>query len=183
MAGYDEGVRKNTRWIFEQTDVFIITLGLSEVWFNKQSGEVFWRAIPVDRFDSDVHGFRVASVAENVENLTAIHELIRRHRPKAMIVFTLSPVPLAATFRPVSCITANAASKAILRAAIDEFMRNREDPGLFYFPAYEIVMHYCESPFNEDNRHPRAAVIGTAMEAFEHAYCRADTADNRDLRT
>jgi hypothetical protein len=32
-------------------------------------------------------------------------------------------VPLAATFRGVSCVTANTASKAILRVAVDELMR------------------------------------------------------------
>jgi hypothetical protein len=35
-------------------------------------------------------------------------------------------VPLAATFRGVSCVTANAASKAILRVAVDELMREEE---------------------------------------------------------
>jgi hypothetical protein len=37
-------------------------------------------------------------------------------------------VPLAATFRGVSCVTANAASKAILRVAVDELMREEEQP-------------------------------------------------------
>ena len=36
-------------------------------------------------------------------------------------------VPLAATFRGVSCVTANAASKAILRVAVDELMREEEE--------------------------------------------------------
>ena len=44
---------------------------------------------------------------------------MRKHVPHASVVLTLSPVPLAATFRGVSCVTANAASKATLRAAVD----------------------------------------------------------------
>ena len=40
-AVYDQDIRDRTRAIFDRTDVFIITLGLSEVWSNKQTGEVF----------------------------------------------------------------------------------------------------------------------------------------------
>ena len=38
--------------------------------------------------------------------------------PTPSQVFTLSPVPLSATFRGVSCVTANAVSKSILRVAV-----------------------------------------------------------------
>ena len=48
---------------------------------------------------------------------------MRRHNPRAHIVFTLSPVPLNATFRGVSCVSANSVSKAILRVAVDELLR------------------------------------------------------------
>jgi hypothetical protein len=68
------------------------------VWCNKLSGDVFWRAIPIERFNPAVHGFRVTTVAENYDNLERIRAIIRRHRPTAAIVITLSPIPLVATF-------------------------------------------------------------------------------------
>jgi hypothetical protein len=171
LAGYSEAARVSTGELFAQSDVFIITLGLSEVWCNKQTGEVFWRAIPRDRFDPAVHGFRVSSVAENLDNLQAIHRIIRRVRPSATIVITLSPVPLVATFRPVSCLTASTVSKAILRVAVDELMRSHhDDERLYYWPSYEIVKEYCSDPYLEDNRHPRPEIIDAIMRTFAQHY-------------
>ena len=100
---YNESVRQSTKNWFNKTDVFIITLGLSEIWYNKQTNEVYWRAAVKDKFDPEVHGFRIATYQENVDNLHIIIKLIKKHRPNASIILTLSPVPLIATFRPVSC--------------------------------------------------------------------------------
>ena len=60
---------------------------------------MLWRAVPSNVYDPSRHHFRVTTVDENVANLRRIVELIRSHVPQASIVFTLSPVPLAATFR------------------------------------------------------------------------------------
>ena len=98
--------------------VFVITLGLAEVWFQKRkvgrtgegTGEVakqgakqgegegegegeeeeeaLWRAVPSDRFDPTRHGFRVSSVRENLLNLREIVGLIREHVPAAVVVRT-----------------------------------------------------------------------------------------------
>lgn len=171
IATYDAQARAATRDLFDRTDVFILTLGLSEVWYNKRTEDVFWRAIPREQFDPEVHGFRVASCAENTANLERIVEIVRRHRPGARIVLTLSPVPLVATFRPVSCITANAVSKSILRAAIDEVMRaHAGDPGLLYWPSYEIVKECFLDPYEEDNRHVLPEVVELVMELFKRHY-------------
>lgn len=168
---YIENVRNETRAIFDKSDVFIITLGLSEVWYNKKTGAVFWRTIPQDKFNPEIHGFKILDVAENKANLRTSYELIRRHRPDATVIFTLSPVPLAATFRPVSCITANSVSKAILRVAVDEFMREHaEDGKLFYFPSYELITDFFEEPFLEDLRHVKPEVVAQVMEAFRQHY-------------
>ena len=171
LAEYDENIRRVTSKLFQETDVFIITLGLSEVWCNKVTGEGFWRAIPADKFNDDIHGFRMSTVTENVENLQRICDLARRANPSATIVFTLSPVPLVATFRPVSCITANSVSKAILRVAVDELLRaNSGDAGIYYWPSYEIVKEYASDPYGEDNRHIRPEVIEMIMRKFSDSF-------------
>jgi len=170
---YSEDVRRSTREIFEKSDVFILTLGLSEVWYDKPTGEIFWRAIPKRDFDPDRHGFRVLSAAENLDNLRRIYQLIRKHRPGATIIMTLSPVPLAATFRPVSCITANSVSKAALRVAIDELMREAEpsaDSNFYYFPSYEIVTSFLENPMKDDFRHPTDDAVAFIMRTFQRHF-------------
>ena len=155
----------------------MFTLGLSEIWYDKVSGEAFWRAIPKELFDEERHGFRVSSCDENYANLAAIRALIHTARPQAKIVFTLSPLPLMATFRPVSCLTASSVSKAILRVAVDQLMQDfSDDPNLFYFPSYEIVRDFSTDPFEEDNRHPKPEIIRLVMETFERHYCVAGPA-------
>jgi len=172
IALVDPAIRTETRQIIESTDVFVFTLGLSEILYDKVSGEAFWRAIPKDMFDATRHGFRISSCAENYDNLARICALIRARRPAAKIVFTLSPMPLMATFRPVSCLTASSVSKAILRVALDQLMRDHSgDADLFYFPSYEIVRDFFVDPFEEDNRHPKSEIVRFVMNTFERHYC------------
>src|SRR5262249_38642029 len=90
---------------------FVFTLGLAEVWEDRATGAVFWRGVPQDIFDPDRHFFRPTSVEENEENIAATIELIRTESD-APIVLTLSPVPLNATFRDISCLTADCVSKS-----------------------------------------------------------------------
>ena len=166
-----EDVQRETREIILRTEVFVLTLGLSELWYDKLTGEPFWRAIPLASFDDSRHGFRILGAEENRANLARVHQLIRAHRPDASIILTLSPIPLAATFRPVSCITANSVSKASLRVALDELMRdNADDTRLFYFPSYELVTAVIPNALEHDLRHPTRETINTVMAAFGRAY-------------
>lgn len=177
--GYDENVRLRTAELFDSADVFIITLGLSEIWYDEPTGEVFWRAVPKDKYDPERHKFRVAGFNESLENLRAIYTLIRERRPAATIVFTVSPIPLAATFRPISCIVANAESKAILRAALGELLREHQptDARLMYFPSYEIVTEAFRHQFGGDRRHLHPHVLDLNMKTFERFYCKTDLSD------
>lgn len=167
----DEAMRARTRALIDRCDAFIITLGLSEVWYDRQTLDVFFGAVPSEIFDPERHAFRVTSVSENRTNLRAIVELIRKVRPEAPIVFTLSPVPLTATFRPVSCLTANAVSKSILRVAVDELMREGRDD-VFYWPSYEVVTEFYgpHRAYNDDRRHVRPEVVQMIMKLFEDAF-------------
>jgi hypothetical protein len=172
--GYDEEVRKSTEQVFSETELFVITLGLSEIWYDETSGGVFWRAVPMKFYDASRHKFRVCSFGETKENIQRIYDLIRKHVPHAKILFTLSPIPLAATFRPISIVTANSASKAILRAALDEFYRDNSadlNKVLFYFPAYEIVNDLFLDKFELDLRHVHPHIITFVMKLFEAVYC------------
>lgn len=170
--GYDPAIQAETRRIFDETDVFILTFGLSEVWYDEPTGNVFWRTIPKDVYDPARHKFRVSTVEENRDNLRAIYRLIRRHRPAAKILFTLSPIPLIATFRDVACLTANSVSKAVLRVAIDEVVGEFRDEGaLHYWPSYELVTDVFALPFKPDRRHPEGAVLDYIMTLFEHTWC------------
>ncbi len=180
--GYDEEVRLETRKIFDDTDVFILTFGLSEVWYDEPTGNVFWRTIPKDVYDPSRHKFRLSTVEENRDNIRAIYDLIRKYRPDAKIIVTLSPVPLIATFRDVSCITANSVSKATLRVAVDEVVRDvREEGRLFYWPSYELVTDVFRGPYRSDRRHVRPVVLNYIMRLFETAWCKDSDVGETEL--
>jgi hypothetical protein len=159
--------------VLQQAEVLIITLGLSEVWYDGETGEPMWRAAPVDLYDPSRHFFKVMSVAETRAALEEIDAIRREYLPDLKIVYTLSPVRLRATFRPVSALTANSASKAILRAGLDEFLRAHWDEvnkTYFYFPSYEIVNELLGEPFCPDLRHLYDHVPKTVMALFAAHY-------------
>ncbi|MBB5516002.1 hypothetical protein FHS89_002022 [Rubricella aquisinus] len=172
---YSDDIRQQTRAMILDTDVFILTLGLSEIWYDIPSGGVFWRAVPEPVFDPQRHGFRTSTVAENRDNILAIQALIRKHRPDARVIFTLSPIPLVATFRPMPTIPANAVSKATLRAALDEAMNAARDPRLHYWPAYEIVMDAFDNRWLPDRRHVKREVLDYVLTLFETFWCHGST--------
>jgi GSCFA family len=161
---------------FREAGAFVFTLGLAEVWQDRVTGAVFWRGVPKDVYKADRHVFRLSTVEENEANVTQIVELVRSVNAAAPIVLTLSPVPLRATFRGISCLTADSVSKSVLRVALDLVMSRRLD-NVWYWPSFEIVRwlgaHAAWAAFGEDEGKPRdvnrrlvAAIIDAFIEAF-----------------
>jgi hypothetical protein len=155
---------------------FVFTFGLAEVWEDKETGGVFWRGVPESIFDSDRHIFRLTSVEENEANILRTIELVRTINKTAPIVLTLSPVPLGATFRGISCMTADAVSKSTLRVALDRVM-STEPAGVFYWPSFEVV-RWAGSHLNwraygiPDNKphHVSRYLVAKIIDAFVEAF-------------
>lgn len=117
---------------------FVFTLGMTEVWRHKTTKTVFWRGVPHGVFDADLHEPYQSSFADNLDNVRRLVALIRQECGDVPIVFTVSPVPLLATFRGTSTIVADCASKSILRAVVDELLRDGA-PNVHYWPSFEMV--------------------------------------------
>ena len=168
----NENIRLKTKDTLLKSEVFIFTLGVSEIWEDIKSGETFWKAVPTDKYDPSKHRFRVLSMMETKDTLNKLYSIIKKHIPNSKVIFTVSPIPLAATFRPVSCITATSASKAILKASLDEFIRENKDLGssLFYFPSYEVPQFFYNA-YIDDRRHLREELIDFITKMFEVMYC------------
>ncbi len=166
--------KRMVRETLQRTDVLVLTLGLSEVWYDKKTGEPLWRALTKRHYDPERHVFRVETLADTKRHLEKIEDIRRRHLPSLKIVYTVSPVRLTATFRPIAAIPANSVSKAILRAALDEFLRDHADlvnRELFYFPSYEIVHDFFRHPFEEDHPHVANFVAAQVVQAFARNFC------------
>lgn len=167
VKNYEEHTQA-VRRAFTEMDVFIITLGLNEVWTFPADGSVFSRS-PWAIAPSLVRR-HVMSVEENVNDLLRMAELLRYVNPQVKIICTLSPVPLHATFRGDDhhIVVANAHSKAVLRVAAEEFVRRC--PDAYYFPAYEIVTTSTDHPWQPDQRHVSRAAVANVMAAFVEMY-------------
>ena len=162
-ANYSEHVRA-AREAFLEMDIFIITLGLNEIWYFKADGAVFsrspWRTAP------SLVGHRTLTVQENVDDLVRMTEILRVHNPDVSIICTLSPIALHATFRgdESHIVTANSHSKAVLRVAAEEFARKTKN--VYYFPSYETVTTSTEMPWHPDQRHVSELAVKNVMTLF-----------------
>ena len=163
----------------EQTDVLIMTLGLSEVWYDAQNNEPMWRAVPKRYVDPSRHKLKVLSVQDTIESFCTIERLRAQHTPNMKIVYTVSPVRIRATFRPISAVVANTVTKATIRAGLDEFLRSSGcalGETTFYFPAYEIVLHSFVDPYEVDNKHLQQTVVQRVLATFAQHYTDLDVA-------
>jgi hypothetical protein len=123
-----------------EASVVVITLGLSEAWYDKTLGCYLNQAPPklvimeqTERFE-----LHVLDVSETERALAAMLDAFRRHlQPGSRVLLTVSPVPLHSTFRDRDIVTANCYSKAVLRCAA-ELAEKRYDE-VAYFPSFEMV--------------------------------------------
>ena len=158
--------------------VFILTLGLTEIWEDIEDGSVI--CLPSGPYvneggDMSRYRFRVSRYEENLANLIRIRELLYVHNPHCRIVVTVSPVHLWATFRrDCEVFSASCNSKATLRAAADEFASRYDN--VLYFPAFEIASIYRpllgQPVFTEgrENFHVNQETIDFIMETFFRYY-------------
>jgi hypothetical protein len=168
-----EDRRARVKFAFNNADIFVITLGLSEVWFDAVENEPMWRTIPKSAYEPGRHVNRRVTVAETVEAFHSFNRIADKHLPGKRFIFTLSPVPLAATFRNQSAISANLISKSILRVAIDDFINDEaimQTSRYFYFPSYELIYGLFDKPLLPDNFHVRPDVIHSVLEIFKSLY-------------
>jgi len=151
------------------TDVFVLTLGLIEVWKDCRDGSVFARVPPKEHYDPNIHQFHIMTVQECYNELEYIHKLLKQYNPKCSIILSISPVPLKATFRNnMDVVSASIYSKSVLRVAAE--MLVNQHTNVYYFPSFEFVTYAYQSiggPWIPgDTRHINKQVINTMMKFF-----------------
>ena len=165
-AAIDRGIR--------EADVFFMTMGMAEVFRNKQSGKIACQKPGYAKGGGEEQTeFHMSSYEENYANLKRIVEIIQQVRPNARIVMTVSPVALARTFGDQDIVSANSEGKSILRAAVGAIAR--EFDAVTYFPSYELVM--ANSPFSfreDDGRHVASWIVSKIVKTFKAAHCTTD---------
>lgn len=155
------------RYLFENVEVFIITLGLNECW-QFHDGTVMSRNPRSTAYPYVKH--KVLTVQENVDNIQTFFNIIKQHNPKFKLIVSVSPIPMLATGRAdeLHVISANTHSKAVLRVAVDTLVNNNED--IFYLPSYELVNDCIEEPWCEDTRHVKEETVKKVVNMFEEIF-------------
>ncbi len=128
------------RRMFEQLDVFVFTLGLTECWRSRLDGAVFpiCPGVEAGAFDDERYEFYNQSVDDVVQDMSQFVEGLRRINPAARVILTVSPVPLVATASPgAHVLAATTYSKSVLRVSADILARRFD--AVHYFPSYEII--------------------------------------------
>lgn len=151
--------------------VVFITLGLTETWYDRQTGLSLNQApnMQIVRRMPDRFYFKNSDWPETVSNIEDIIAAIGRANPETKIILTVSPVPLGTTFTGEDVITANAYSKSTLLSAA-RTVANRYGH-VDYFPSYEIATNTSRAlAFQEDGIHVVNDMVAYIMETFTEAY-------------
>ncbi|MBV8750571.1 MAG: GSCFA domain-containing protein [Candidatus Eremiobacteraeota bacterium] len=153
--------------------VVVITLGLTETWYDAQAGVMLNAAPSLAQTRRFPGRFRlhVTDHAENLAALRAIYDLLGAHAaPSLRIVVTVSPVPMRETFTGQDILVANTYSKSVLRVAADDSARDRAN--VQYYPSYEAVTvsNRALTYSSADDLHVRDAAVDAVTGDFLRTY-------------
>lgn len=162
-----EEVYRTFRTVAE-ADVCIVTLGLTEMWWDKinnaalNDAPVDWRhAKRTNRFEFRNPDFE--ALKQNVFELCG--QIFESSGRRIKIILTVSPVPLQRTFSGRDVIIANSYSKAALRAVADCAWRELEY--VDYYPSFEFVQNTPRHlAWEHDQRHVKYDLVRYITERF-----------------
>lgn len=154
-----------------EADLAVITLGLTETWFDRVTGIALAEA-PSPRLRQkypDRFAFKVLSHAECLAALEGAVALLKARKPDLKIVVTVSPVALQRTFSGQDVIVANMTSKSTLRSVAGEVAARTDN--LDYFPSYEAALLSDPSlVWLEDRRSVSDFIVGQIIGEFTRRY-------------
>ncbi|MCT8469813.1 GSCFA domain-containing protein [Chromohalobacter canadensis] len=162
--------RKNIYSIYNEmstSDVIVLTLGLIEQWLY--NGKIAQHA-PNNKatiFEKENFSFSTLSTKNTYLILEKIEEAIKNINPTAKIIFTVSPVPLEATFTDKHVAVANQLSKSTLLIAAHEIAKKRD---IDYFPSFEIVGSHGNLAYESDLRHVKDSIVSDICKIFHEEY-------------
>ncbi|ESQ73902.1 GSCFA domain-containing protein [Asticcacaulis sp. AC402] len=164
------------RRLFEDSDAFVFTLGLTEAWERLSDGAVFPLAPGVvgAEVKPEDYGFHNFTVAEMEADLGEVLKRLHRINPACRVLLTVSPVALIATYEDSHVLTANTYSKSALRVVAGQLAQAFDF--VDYFPSYEIILgpHAGASFLAPDLREVTTEGVACAMAIFASHYLSED---------
>lgn len=156
------------RQSFEDANIFVFTLGLTESWKNSEGYEYpMCPGTAGGSFNANKHHFHNQSFREIRASLLRATNLMLNVNPKLRFLLTVSPVPLTATMSGNHVLTATVESKSILRTVAGDLATTKPQK-YDYFPSYEII---SSTPFqgmfyNDNKRTVKQEGVDFVMNSF-----------------
>lgn len=153
-------------------DVIVVTLGLVEVWWDSHN-KVYLNEAPAKKLVEKYKGrftFEVMSPEGVFDSVSKVINTFKKYaKDDAWILLTVSPVPLARTFRDKDVILANMYSKSLLRVAAE--VEAAKSSFVEYFPSYESIMLSDRgTTWQDDLIHIQPLAVENIMERFLKEY-------------
>lgn len=156
------------RKLFEESDIFVFTLGLTEAWVSIADDAAFPVAPGVagGLYDPSRHRFINFSYPDIIGDMTGFFERVHSINSRMKFLLTVSPVPLMATATSQHVVVATTYSKSVLRAVAGELAARL--PYVDYFPSYEIITAPVMRGifFNSDSRSVSQHGVNHVMTQF-----------------
>lgn len=163
------------RRLFLEVDVFVFTLGLTEAWVHKESGQVVPLAPGIvageDRAqDYEFVNFSYGAIEADFRAVMQMLDDLRGRKRPLRYLLTVSPVPLTATASGQHVLAAATYSKSVLRAVAGWLCETCNN--VDYFPSYEIITNpAARGTFFESNlRSVMTEGVEVVMNAFFAAH-------------
>jgi len=165
------------RTMFETSDVFIFTLGLTEAWRSMIDGSVYSSApgVVAGDFDPDLYEYVNFDVSQVFEELGTFLIALKRVNPGIKVLLTVSPVPLIATYEPRNVLVSTTYSKSVLRVVAEMAIKTFD--WVDYFPSYEIFNGSFSGGmyYQNDYREVNHLGVAHAMRVFLNNYVHGDS--------
>jgi len=168
-----ESIRRALVEAFMEADCYIFTFGLCEAFYDTTAKQ-YLNVTPNPRVAKDGSiDFRTINYADNVAHMREIMERVLEVKPDAKVIFTVSPVPLDATFKSEDVVIANVRAKSNLVAATHDVCDEFDQ--CFYFPSYEMVtLTDPVTAWRADRKHVSEAMVSHIMQQVKLNFVEKD---------
>ncbi|WP_444901825.1 GSCFA domain-containing protein [Microbulbifer sp. SSSA007] len=158
-----------------KAETVIITLGLSEVWFDKTTN-LYLNTIPLPKVMKlwprrfELHVLSYNEVYDYLDK--TIRLLNACAESQQNILVTVSPVPMALTYRNQDIAISNSYSKSVLRTATEALVCSYSN--VFYYPSYEsILLTDRNIAWMDDQVHVQDELVRIQVSRLVDKYCKA----------
>lgn len=155
--------------LFESMDVFIFTLGLTEMWEDIESGTIYPTApgTVAGSFNPKKVRFINSDFTSINKDLNEFVQVVKKLRKGRLfkLILTVSPVPLTATATSSHVLCATNYSKSTLRAIAGFWYRKHF---VDYFPSFEIItnLRLHSTAYESNLRSVRSESVDNVMNHF-----------------